>query len=70
MNHLSPLDTEVVGLNPTQGMDVCIVCVYSVFFCVGSGLRLADPRPKGPTDCVQDQEAEKAAKTQQRPVEP
>jgi hypothetical protein len=26
----------IVGSNPTQGMDVCIVCVYSVFvlFCV------------------------------------
>jgi hypothetical protein len=21
----------IVGSNPTQGMDVCIVCVYSVF---------------------------------------
>jgi hypothetical protein len=29
-------NTEIVGSNPTQGMDVCIVCVYSVFvlFCV------------------------------------
>jgi hypothetical protein len=26
----------IVGSNPTQGMDVCIVCVYYVFllFCV------------------------------------
>jgi hypothetical protein len=26
----------IVGSNPTQGMDVCIVCIYSVFvlFCV------------------------------------
>jgi hypothetical protein len=29
-------NTEIEGLNPSQGMDVC---VYSVFvFCVGSGL--------------------------------
>jgi hypothetical protein len=26
-----------VGSNPTQGMDICIVCVYSVFV-LGSGL--------------------------------
>jgi hypothetical protein len=28
-------DAGIVGSNPTQGMDVCIVCVYSVFllFC-------------------------------------
>jgi hypothetical protein len=28
-------NTEIVDSNPTQGMDVCIVCVYSVFvlFC-------------------------------------
>jgi hypothetical protein len=26
----------IVGSNPTQGMDVCIMCIYSVFvlFCV------------------------------------
>jgi hypothetical protein len=29
--------TEIVGLNPTQSMDVCIVCYYSVF--VFSGCR-------------------------------
>jgi hypothetical protein len=29
-------NAEIVGSNHTQGMDVCIVCVYSVFvlFCV------------------------------------
>jgi hypothetical protein len=29
-------NTEIVGSNPTQGMYVCIVCVYSVFvlFCI------------------------------------
>jgi hypothetical protein len=29
-------NTGIVGSNPTQGMDVCIVCVYSMFvlFCV------------------------------------
>jgi hypothetical protein len=30
------LNARIVGYNPTQDMDVCIVCVYSVFmlFCV------------------------------------
>jgi hypothetical protein len=39
-------NTEIVCSNPTQGMDVCIVCVYSVFmlFCVqAEALQRADP---------------------------
>jgi hypothetical protein len=42
-------NTEIVGLNPTQGMDVCIVCVYAVFvlLCVQVvALRRANPRCK------------------------
>jgi hypothetical protein len=32
-------NTATVGSNPTRGMDICIVCVYSVcIVCVGSGL--------------------------------
>jgi hypothetical protein len=29
-------NTTILGSNPTRGMDVCIVCVYSLFvlFCV------------------------------------
>jgi hypothetical protein len=56
---------EIVGSNPIQGMDVCIVYVYSVFvlFCVQvKALRRADPRPRGLTDFVQDQETEEAVK--------
>jgi hypothetical protein len=39
MNCLLPLQTGVVGWNPTQGMDVCerLFCVC-VVLCVGSGL--------------------------------
>jgi hypothetical protein len=39
----------IVGSNPTQSMDVCIVCVYSVFvlFCMQvEALRRADPPSK------------------------
>jgi hypothetical protein len=45
--------TGIVDWNPTQGMDACIVCVYSVFvlFCVqAEALRRAD-LPRAPTDC-------------------
>jgi hypothetical protein len=41
------------------------VCVYSVFVlsCVQvAALRQTDPCPRSPTDCVKDQETEKATK--------
>jgi hypothetical protein len=43
-------NAEIVGSNPTQGMDVFIVCVYSVCaaLCVSiEALRRADPPSKG-----------------------
>jgi hypothetical protein len=49
------------------------VCVYSVFVlsCVQvAALRRADPPSKGPTNCVKDQETEKAVKVLQWAVEP
>jgi hypothetical protein len=32
----SRLNAGIVGLNPTQGIDVCIMCIYPVYvsFCV------------------------------------
>jgi hypothetical protein len=35
LNVFARSNAGIVGSNPTQGMDVCIVCIYSVFvFCV------------------------------------
>jgi hypothetical protein len=44
---------------------VCAVLCVQV-----AALRWADPRPRSPTGCVEYQETEKAAKVQQRAVEP
>jgi hypothetical protein len=49
------------------------VCIYSVFVlsCVQvAALLRADPPPRSSTNCVKDEETEKAAKAQQMDVEP
>jgi hypothetical protein len=50
INSVLMLTAGIMDSNPTRGMDVCIVCVYSVIvlFCVWvKSLRLADPPFKG-----------------------
>jgi hypothetical protein len=54
----------IVGSNPTQGMDVCIACVYSVFVLGWSPLQEVLPT------VYMIKQLKKAAKTQQRAVEP
>jgi hypothetical protein len=64
-------NTDIMGLNPTRSMNVCIVCIYSVFvlFCMEVEALLIS-HSRSPTDCVLDQETEKAGKAQQRAVPP
>jgi hypothetical protein len=66
---MNSLYAGFVGSNPTRGMYDCVYSVL-VLFCVQVvALRWADPRPRSPTDCVNDQETEKAAKAQHKAVE-
>jgi hypothetical protein len=62
-----------MGSNPTRGMNVCIMCVYSVCvaLCVGRGLATGWSPVQGVLPTVnKDKETEKADKVQQRDVEP
>jgi hypothetical protein len=53
------LDSEIVGLNPAQGIDVCPR--LSVLYCPVEveALRRADPLPKSPTKCRTDKKFHK-----------
>jgi hypothetical protein len=64
----SRLYAGIVGSNPTQGMDVCVhlFCVYVEV----AALRRTDPPSKESYRLCIDQESEKAAKVQQRAVDP
>jgi hypothetical protein len=55
-------NTAIVGSNSTWGIDDCV----RLFCAQVVALRRTDPCPRGPTDCVRDQENEKAAKVPQK----
>jgi hypothetical protein len=62
-----------MGSNPTQGIDICIVHVYSVctVLCVVRSHVFNQSPVEGVLPTVyEDQETEKAAKAQYRTVEP
>jgi hypothetical protein len=63
--------TGAMGSNPTRGMDVCVrlFCDFAVL-CAGSGLATGWSPVQRVLHCVKNQETEKAAKAQQRAVEP
>jgi hypothetical protein len=70
---LARSNTGIVGSNPTRGMDACFMCVYSVFvlFCMQvEALRRADPPSKESYLLCIGSRNWKAAKAQQRVVEP
>jgi hypothetical protein len=62
-------DAGIVGRNPIRGFHVC-VGLFCVSWVQEVALRHADPRPRGPTDCEDDQGTEKAASAHQRAEEP
>jgi hypothetical protein len=51
-------------------MSVCVYSASVLSWVQVAALRRADPRPRSLTDCLKDQGTEKAAKAQQRDVEP
>jgi hypothetical protein len=64
-------NTGIVGSNLIRDMDFCVRFFVFLLFCAQvAASRLADPSQRSPTDCVKYQEIEKAAKVQQKAVEP
>jgi hypothetical protein len=65
-------NTGIVGSNPACGIYVCVrlFCVCAVLCVQVAALRRANPRPRSPTGCVNDQETEKQPGSNKRAVEP
>jgi hypothetical protein len=68
---ISRSKTGITGSNPTWGMDVCVRLYFvCVVLCAGRGLATGWSPVQRVLPTVKYQETEKAAKAQQRAIEP